>query len=103
MRTTAEGWWVPVPLAHVWRKRDGRVVVFSDAQFNIERIELNELGSRIWELCDGRRSVKEIAEELAKGRSDVRVEDMASLVEAFLEELRSHWLLMPRDELESYE
>jgi hypothetical protein len=83
--------------------REGRVVIFTDAQFNIERIELNEMGSQIWELCDGRRSVKEIAEELAKRHSDLRFEEMASVVEAFLGELRSHWLLMSRDELESYE
>jgi hypothetical protein len=83
--------------------REGRVVIFTDAQFNIERIELNEMGSQIWELCDGRRSVKEIAEELAKRHSDLRFEEMVSVVEAFLEELRSHWLLMSRDELESYE
>jgi hypothetical protein len=61
------------PVRHpdlAWRSWDGEVVILSPAGHNPSapaeqqdgaEHDLNEVGSRIWELCDGTRSVEEIA------------------------------------------
>ena len=65
------------PLRHpdvAWRSWDGEVVILSPAghdpaapplQQDGAEHDLNEVGSRVWELCDGTRSVREIAQALA--------------------------------------
>ena len=48
----------------VWRRGDEGVVVLNpnDGQY----FSLDDVGGRIWELCDGDRSVTEIADVLAE-------------------------------------
>jgi hypothetical protein len=46
-----------------------------------KRIELDGIGAFVWELCDGTRSVKEIARRLAQRESISRREAEHSLVE----------------------
>jgi coenzyme PQQ biosynthesis protein PqqD len=48
----------------VWRRADAGVVVLkpSDGQY----FSLDDVGGRIWELCEGTQSVAEIAETLAQ-------------------------------------
>lgn len=47
----------------VWRRGDDGVVVLNpnDGQY----FSLDDVGGRIWELCEGERSIAEIAESLA--------------------------------------
>lgn len=48
----------------VWRRADAGVVVLkpSDGQY----FSLDDVGGRIWELCEGERTVTEIADALAQ-------------------------------------
>jgi coenzyme PQQ biosynthesis protein PqqD len=48
----------------VWRRGDEGVVVLNpnDGQY----FALDEVGGRIWELCDGSRSIAEISDALAE-------------------------------------
>lgn len=94
---------VPVRLAHVWRRRNGKVVVYSDAHFNLVRLELNPTASRIWELMDGRRSVSEIANQLREEYPGCTQEQLAAAVLDFFDQMRQEWLAMSREELETYE
>ncbi len=66
------------PVRHpdvAWRSWDGEVVILApaghhqaagDGLSDGAEHDLNEVGSRIWELCDGTRSVREIAQALAE-------------------------------------
>ena len=55
--------------------------------------ELNLLGADIWKLCDGRRSVEQIVEELQEGY-DVARDELESDVREFVEEMKERgWLL----------
>jgi len=55
--------------------------------------ELNLLGADIWKLCDGRRSVEEIVDELQQGY-EVGRRELESDVRDFLEEMKERgWLL----------
>jgi hypothetical protein len=56
------------------------------------RIELDEIGSLVWKLCDGRHTVGEIAEELVQRYRLMRREALASLAE-FLTQLRRRGLV----------
>ena len=53
---------------------------------------LNEVGSRIWELCDGDHSVAQLLETL-KAEYDAPVESLAQDVLELLEELKSGKLI----------
>jgi hypothetical protein len=87
----------------MWRRRDEAVVVFSDANFNLVRVEFNRVGSRVWELMDGDRSVTAIVDELRQEYPGVSRERIAAGVVRFLERLHADWLAMTKQELETYE
>lgn len=75
---------VPVPLAP-WREVDGRVVLVRPrptrrgwaglaerfgAWASVPRVRLDEIGGDVWRLLDGRRTVAELARELAAARGE---------------------------------
>jgi len=69
-----------------WQTIDGETVLL-----NIEARQLlgvNEVAARVWALCDGTRSVREIVVEIAR---EFTVDEAVALkdVRAFLEELRA--------------
>jgi len=53
---------------------------------NYRRVELDEIGAYTWELCDGRRTVREIGQAL-KARFGDDVEPLYERLAAFLFEL----------------
>jgi len=64
--------------------------------FNIEDgnyYSLNEIGSRIWELCDGTRSVPELVEALA-AEYEAPSEELEKDVTELLESLQSGKLIV---------
>ncbi|ASJ06331.1 PqqD family protein [Thermococcus pacificus] len=56
------------------------------------RIELDEVGAYIWELCDGRRTIGEIGKAL-KARFGEEVEPLYERLVTFLLELRKRYLV----------
>lgn len=77
----------------VWRRGDEGVVVLNpnDGQY----FSLDDVGGRIWELCEGERSIAEIAEILAE-----EYEADASVIQGdaleLLRELRDEGLVAVR-------
>jgi len=56
---------IPVPKDNILsREENGKTVIFDDSLG--EPYLLNETGTIIWQLCDGKLKVKEIAEELCQ-------------------------------------
>lgn len=94
---------VPVRLTHMWRGHSDDVVVVSDANFNLLRYEFNRVGGRVWELMDGRKSLKTIVDEITAENPGVPRHLIASSVNEFVEHLQSEWLMMSTEELASYE
>lgn len=74
----------------VWRNGDEGVVILnpSDGQY----FALDEIGGRIWELCEGDRSVLEIAETVA-GEYDATAATIEADALELLEELSDEGLL----------
>ena len=70
--------------ATAWRIIEGEAVIIS-LDTKIFR-GLNAVGSRVWELIDGRRSVDEIVEVIVR-EFDVTREQAAGDVQAFVREL----------------
>ena len=70
--------------ATAWRTIEGEAVILS-LDTKVFR-GLNAVGSRVWELIDGRRSVDEIA-ELVAGEFQVAPDVAARDVSAFIEQL----------------
>ena len=70
------GWLAVRPRRHpdlAWRNWDGEVVILAPAghdqaapeeQRDGAEHDLNQVGSRVWELCDGARTVADIAREV---------------------------------------
>jgi len=56
------------------------------------RIELDEMGAYVWELCDGKRTVREIGEAL-KARFGKEVEPLYERLVTFLFELAKRYLI----------
>ncbi|CAD5243269.1 PqqD family protein [Thermococcus camini] len=56
------------------------------------RIELDEIGAYTWELCDGRRTVKEIGKAL-KARFGDEIEPLYERLVTFLFELAKRYLI----------
>ncbi len=90
-------------LAHLWRREGQRIVVFSDANFNLKRYEFNHTGARIWELLDGQRKVRDIVRCLCEEYPEVSAEIVETTVVSFISELQSHWLATSQDQLRQYE
>lgn len=74
------------------RRFDDELVVM-DAHENVVRI-LNEVGSRIWQLADGTRDARQVAEALVS-EYDVPLDVAEMAVHNFLQELMSRHLLEP--------
>ena len=74
---------------------DGEAVIVlpESSQVNV----LNEVGSRIWELIDGTRSVGEIAEVIV-AEYDVTTEQAEQDVNEFIQELVENKMLVLADE-----
>ncbi|BAD85969.1 hypothetical protein, conserved [Thermococcus kodakarensis KOD1] len=67
------------------------------------RIELDEVGAYIWELCDGRRTVREIGKAL-KTRFGDEVEPLYERLLVFLLNLHKRYLITfikPNEEIEN--
>ncbi|MFA0752043.1 MAG: hypothetical protein SLRJCFUN_002446 [Candidatus Fervidibacter sp.] len=91
--------------AILWEERDGTVILtvsrtdwlarflrWLTARPLRRRIELDEIGSLVWKLCDGRHTVGEIAEELVQRYRLMKREALTSLAE-FLTQLRRRGLV----------
>ena len=76
--------------ATAWRVIGGEAVILS-LDTKVLR-GLNPVGSRVWELIDGRRSLDEIVEVIA-GEFDVATAAAASDVHAFVEALLAKGLV----------
>jgi hypothetical protein len=61
---------------------------------------LNEVGCRIWELCDGSHTVGQLVETLA-AEYDAPAESVAKDILELLEELRSEKLILEANRIES--
>lgn len=93
----------PVRLTHLWRRIGERVVILSDAAFNIRRLELNEVGGRAWELADGTRSVQRIVGLIATEYPGEPTERVAALLLTFFSELEEEDLLTTQQQLDEYD
>jgi pyrroloquinoline quinone biosynthesis protein D len=69
----------------------GKEIVFLNLD-NAYYYSANEVGSRIWELCDGTRTIDEIVRELSL-EYNVLAEDCAADVTFFIEELSKEGLI----------
>lgn len=94
---------VPVRLTHTWKRQGDTVVLFSDAHFNLVRLEFNQIGGRVWELVDGKRTVEEIVDQIHSVHPRAHRPDIEASVVGFLEELRGEWLVMTTGDLAAYE
>lgn len=75
-----------------WRIIEGEAVILS-METKVLR-GLNPVGSRVWELIDGRRSVEEMAGLIVE-EFDVTPEAAAQDVRGFVEELLARGLVTP--------
>ena len=93
------------PLRHpdvAWRSWDGEVVILSPAghdagapseQQDGAEHDLNEVGSRIWEMCDGTRAVREMADVLVE-EFEVDLQTAQADAAAFVAQLLQGKLLL---------
>ena len=93
----------PVRLTHLWRRIGDRLIILSDATFNIRRLELNEVGGRAWELADGARSLRSIIELIAMEYPDESIERIAGSLLPFFAELEAEHFLTTRQQLDEYD
>jgi coenzyme PQQ biosynthesis protein PqqD len=81
------------------RQRDGVLVQEAQGQTVLLRLDdgsyyaLDEVGARVWELCDGERSADDIVAVMT-GEFDAPAETIAGDVLEFLDELREERLLV---------
>ena len=75
-----------------WRIIEGEAVILSMDSKVLRG--LNPVGSRIWELIDGQRSLEEIIEVVIQ-EFDVAPADAAQDVRAFIQELLNRGLVTP--------
>jgi hypothetical protein len=76
--------------AIVWRRGDDGVVVLNPNDGNY--FSLDDVGGRVWELCDGRHTVTEIATTLGE-EYDAPIADISRDVLDLLAELRGEGLV----------
>ena len=71
--------------------RVGRVIasVFSNKPV---RVHLDDIGTAVWNLCDGRRSVREIGESLEREFGE-RIDPIYDRLEQFLEHMRTKGMI----------
>ncbi len=73
-----------------WRIYRGKAIIFPS-------IGLNESGTSIWLLCDGKRSVKEIIDHLAK-EYDLQPDEIRDSVLEFIKDLIKNKLIVLEEE-----
>jgi hypothetical protein len=86
------------PLRHPaveWREIDGEATLVPPGESSLSH-ELNEVASRIWKLCDGRHTVREIAERLVE-EFEVDLATAEHDVTEFVREMLEGGLLLPGD------
>ena len=82
---------IPAPRPYLTSRGFDDEVVVVDSATNVVRI-FNEVGSRIWQLIDGERSVGAIVQTLTK-EYDVTTEEADRATRAFLADLEERQLL----------
>jgi coenzyme PQQ biosynthesis protein PqqD len=81
------------------RRQDGVLAQEAQGRTVLLRLDdggyyaLDDVGARIWDLCDGRRSVREIVDELCQ-EFDARPETVRADVLEFVGDLRHERLLV---------
>jgi hypothetical protein len=61
---------IPVRLTDLWRRdASGAIIIFSDVRYFLTAYKLGSEIAQIWELCDGRKTVAEIASASGAGPS----------------------------------
>lgn len=90
-------------LTHLWRRKGDRVVVFSDAHFNLKRFEFNQTGARVWEMLDDARTVGEIVDDLQREYPEIPKDTIATAVVSFISDLEQQWLAVSQERLREYE
>ena len=86
------------PLRHPavdWRELGGQATLVLPGEVGASH-ELNEVASRIWELCDGRRSVREIAARVVE-EFEVDLATAEQDAADFVREMLQGGLLLPGD------
>lgn len=90
----------PFRLTQLWRDNEnGTITVISDAKLEVEITHLNKMGSRIWRLCDGNHSIRDICERIFAGLGSdgpsfgTFVDDTCS----FLINFKERWLISWQD------
>ncbi len=95
-----------------WREREGtvllkvrrsdwlaRLLTWLTARPVYRQVELDEVGGFVWQLCDGRHSVADIANALQERYQLSRREALASLIE-FLSQLHRRGLITWEEAME---
>lgn len=86
------------PLRHPaveWREIGGEATLVLPGEISAAH-ELNEVASRIWELCDGRRTVREIAQRVVE-EFEIDLATAERDAEEFVREMLEGGLLLPGD------
>lgn len=74
----------------VWRMIDGELIILSEEGQWIH--ELNGVGLEIWNACDGKLTISEIADKIY-GEFDIEKEVAEADVQSFIEELAQKGLV----------
>jgi hypothetical protein len=93
----------PVRLSHLWRWDRERMIVLSDAAFDLRRFHFNTVGGMVWELSDGRHSVAGIVEAVCRAFPAATRPEVEQTVANFLWDLQQEWLVGPQRWLDEYE
>jgi len=80
-----------------------RWCLFSDAHFNLVRLEFNQIGGRVWELVDGKRTVEEIVDQIHSVHPRAHRPDIEASVGRVFGGASREWLVMTTGDLAAYE
>jgi hypothetical protein len=87
---------IPVKRTDIWSTGDnGRTVVFSYAIYNLEKYDLDPVGTFMWHLCDGSNSIERIASvigKLVQRQSGEEQKIIENCIE-FIQRLQDHGLI----------
>lgn len=88
---------VPIKTSDLWSedKLTGMIMIYSDRELALRNYSLNETGSLIWKLCDGKREVRQIALELFSSISGNKpnVKIIEKEVKCYLDQLKNVGLI----------
>ncbi len=80
----------------IWRRIEDEVVVITEDGLSVH--VLNKTAAHIWELCDGRHDLNDIADMVCE-RFEVSVDEAKADVKAMLAQLEGLGLLRPENGL----